>query len=72
MPCDITHWTNKKYYMRPSSVESYIEPSDQYTKSQDKNIFNAKSGYFQDTFIQLYNGSCYINLINGFFVKKVI
>jgi len=66
MPCDITHWTSKKYYMRPSSVESYIESSDQYTKSQDKNIFNAKSCYFQDTFIQLYNGSCYINLINGF------
>lgn len=71
LPCDITHYTAKKYYgnLTPPLVNTIIGDSDPYSKSLNQNIFNGK-GYFQDTFFQLYNGSCYINLINGYFVKQ--
>ncbi len=73
IPCDITHYTNKKYYSQQSNC-FFIKDK---IGNSDENIFlpkyspflNAKK-YRQDFYIQLYNGSCYINLFNEFFFDK--
>jgi hypothetical protein len=60
LPCDITHYTCKKYYTNLfpgfQDVINIIGPSDH-------SLFNGK-GYFQDGYIQLYNETNYINLCN--------
>lgn len=68
LPCDITHYTYKKYYggKTPDKVLEIIGPSDVHSTSTDSNksIFKGQ-GYFQDPYIQLYNGTCWINLIKN-------
>ncbi len=73
IPCDITHYTNKKYYSQQSNclmVKSKIGNSDENVFPLKYSPFLNAKQYRQDFYIQLYNGSCYINLFNEFFFDK--
>jgi hypothetical protein len=61
MPCDITHYTAKKYFKQnfvSENITKLINQSDILIDLIDL------EHYYQDLFIQLYNGRCYINLYN--------
>lgn len=69
LPCDITHYTSKKYFTNSpitfpglNNTIRIIGPSDHSTLGG--------MGYYQDGYIQLYDGTNYVNLCNLSIVNK--
>lgn len=62
LPCEITHYTSKKYYNNTDFIPG-VEDIKRTIGPADNSVLSGK-GYYQDGYIQLFDGLNYINLFN--------
>lgn len=63
LPCDITHYTKKKYFTKEVKRFPGVNHAISLIGETDESNLGGK-GYYQDGYVQLFNGKDYINITN--------
>ena len=62
LPCEITHFTSHKYY-KDQDTDATSREIKQIISSSNESVFSGL-GYYQDPYVQIYNGINYKNFYN--------
>lgn len=72
LPCEITHWTSQIYYNDKEKYE-FSKKIKRILGCSNETVFEGVSwGYYQDPYIQIYNGIEYKNFYNMYTINTVI
>ena len=61
LPCDITHYTVRKYFTKKVNRFPGVNHAISLIGDTDESNLEGR-GYYQDGYIQLFNGKDYINI----------
>jgi len=70
LPCDITHYTIKKYFILKKDTFPGVSDVIFLIGNPDESKLGGR-GYYQDGYVQLFNGKDYINITNLEIVDSV-